>query len=453
MDYQELSKNIIESIGGERNVQDLKHCSTRLRFKVKDLSLVQKEELKNVKGVKGVKDQQQGIQVIIGQEVDEVFGSIMEMYTFNAEEKIEVQEEKIKNPFIRFMNLLADCFVPMIPVLIAAGLMSAISVLISTFGWLDTNGTTYKLIDLMADAPLYFIPFIVAHSAAKRIGVKTPYMTMAIVATLIYLNTSGVAGDESYLSFFGLPVRVATYTSSIIPALLCVFVQKHVENLIHNIIPKMFATFLEPLLTYFVLCVIMLVALGPIAAYLSDGLAWLLQLTVNSNKWLVCGILGAVMIPLISTGLHYSLMPVVIANFMISGCDTFWAGPSFASNMALAGAVLAYAFVAKQKDKKQVAISTGCTALLGITEPAIYSVAFVNRKVLYACCAAGGIGGLVSGLLGVNSYGTAPAGLSSIAVLAGPTFMNGIITIVVSFVLGFMFSYLFCKKQEEKYVQ
>ena len=87
MDYQELSKNIIESIGGERNVQDLKHCSTRLRFKVKDLSLVQKEELKNVKGVKGVKDQQQGIQVIIGQEVDEVFGSIMEMYTFNAEEK------------------------------------------------------------------------------------------------------------------------------------------------------------------------------------------------------------------------------------------------------------------------------------------------------------------------------------------------------------------------------
>ncbi len=446
MKYEELSKQIIEKVGGVENVKKVTHCSTRLRFQLNDLSKIDKEGLKNIPEVPGIKDQKGGIQVIIGQQVDDVYETITKVYTF--EEKptdINQKQEKEKNPFVRFMNLLADCFVPLIPVLIAAGLTSAISTLISTFGWLDTEGTTYQIIDLLADAPLYFIPFIIAHSAGKRIGVKNPYMTMAVIATLVYLNVSGIAGEETYLSFFGLPIRVATYTSSIVPALLCVFAQKYIELGIHKITPKAISTFLEPLLTYLLLSVIMLVVLGPIAAYISDGLAWVLQATVNSNKWLVCGILGALMIPLISTGLHYSLMPVVIANFMVLGYDSFWAGPSFASNMALAGAVLGYALVSKRKDVKEICLTTGTTALLGITEPAIYSVAFVNRKVLYSCCIAGGIGGLLSGLLGVNSYGMAPAGLTSIPVLAGPTFVNGIITIIVSVTLGFVISVILNK--------
>lgn len=310
MKYEELSKKIIENVGGAENVSKLVHCSTRLRFQLKDLSKINKEGLKAIPEVPGIKDQKGGVQVIIGQQVDEVFDTINSMYTFEdtpMEQEALVENEKEKNPFVKFMNLLADCFVPLIPVLIAAGLTSAISTLISTFGWLDTNGTTYKIIDLLAEAPLYFIPFIIAHSAGKRIGVKNSYMTMAVMASLVYLNVSGIAGEETYLTFFGLPVRVATYTNSIVPALLCVFAQKYIEVGVHKITPKAVSTFLEPLLTYLVLAILMLVALGPVAEYISDGLAWLLQVTVNSNKWLVCGILGALMIPLISTGLHYSL--------------------------------------------------------------------------------------------------------------------------------------------------
>ena len=452
MKYEELSKKIIEKIGGAENVSKITHCSTRLRFQLKDLSKVDRDGLKEIPEIPGIKDQKGGIQVIIGQQVDDVYETINKMFKFKdspEEEKTKSSNEKEKNVFVRFMNLLADCFVPLIPVLIAAGLTSAISTLISTYGWLDAESTTYKIIDLLGDAPLYFIPFIIAHSAAKRIGVKNPYMTMAVMATLVYLDVSGVAGEETYLSFFGLPVRVATYTNSIIPALLCVFVQKYIENGVHKFIPKSISTFLEPLLIYLILDIIMLVGLGPVSEYISDGLAWVLQATVNANKWLVCGVLGAVMIPFISTGLHYSLMPVVITNFMILGYDTFWAGPCFASNMALAGAVLGYAVVAKRKDEKEICVSTGTTALLGITEPAIYSVAFINRKVLYASCLAGGVGGFISGLLGVNSHGMAPAGLTSIPVLVGPTFVNGIITIVVSIVLGFIISIILNKRGDK----
>ena len=136
MKYEELSKKIIENVGGAENVSKLVHCSTRLRFQLKDLSKINKEGLKAIPEVPGIKDQKGGVQVIIGQQVDEVFDTINSMYTFEdtpMEQETLVENEKEKNPFVKFMNLLADCFVPLIPVLIAAGLTSAISTLISTF--------------------------------------------------------------------------------------------------------------------------------------------------------------------------------------------------------------------------------------------------------------------------------------------------------------------------------
>lgn len=449
MNFKETGDKIIEYIGGQENVISLEHCSTRLRFKIVDMKKVDKNSIKALDEVAGIKDQSGGIQIIIGQTVDDVFDEIMKNYTFGKIENAPSHNEE-KNPFIRFMNALADCFVPLIPMLIAAGLMSAVVTLIESFGIMNTESVSFKVLEIMGDAPLYFIPFMLASSAAKRFQVN-PFITMAVVATLVYPDLAGLAADgASYISFFGIPVRMATYTSSIVPVLLTIFAQRYIEKGMKRIIPKMFATFLEPLLVYFILTCIVLIVLGPIATYISDGIAVVLNLTVGKFSWLVCAVLGCLMIPLISTGLHYSLMPIVIANFTMIGYDTFWAGPSFCSNLALAGAVLAVAIASKNKDEKQIASSTGITALLGITEPAIYGVAFVKRKVLIATCIAGGVGGLITGILGVNSYGMAPAGLPSLAVLAGPTFINAIIAILVSFVLGFTISYILEKKNIQK---
>lgn len=453
MNYNEISKNIISNIGGEGNVVQLQHCSTRLRFRVKELDKINRDGLKGISGVAGIKDQEQGIQVIIGQEVDEVYNEIIKNYTFSKDEKVEVEKtDKITNPVIKFMNMLADCFVPLIPALIAAGLMSAVVTLISSFSLMDLEGSSYKILNIMAEAPLYFIPFLLANSAAKRFKVN-PFITMAVTATLMYPTLSSLAVEgSSYTYLFGFPVRLVTYSNSIIPVLLTVMAQKYVEKVIHKIIPKMLATFLDPLLNYFILCVIVLIVLGPLASYLSIGVAKVLQFALVDYKWLVCTVLGSTMILLISTGLHYSTMPIVITNFTMIGYDTFWAGPAFCSNLALAGAVLALAIKGKNNETKQIAASTGATALLGITEPAIYGVAFPNRKVLLAVCIGGGVGGLITGVLGVNSYGMAPAGIPALAVLVGPTFINAIIAIVVSFSLGFALSYIFAKKEEMKNV-
>lgn len=451
MDYKELSKNIIENIGGKENISSLEHCSTRLRFKVKDTELINRSALKALDGVAGIKDQQNGIQVIIGQTVDDVYDVIIENYSFTEDNSKKVNPEKKdeKNVVIRAMNALADCFVPLIPALIAAGLMSAVVSVIDSFSLLDSTSSTYKLLDLISDAPLYFIAFMVANSSAKRFNVN-PYISMSVAATFMMPELSNlVSKGSNYYSFFGVPFRLVIYSNSIVPIILTVLAQVYIEKVIKKIIPKMFATFLEPLLTYFILTILTLGLFGPIASYISDGLAFLMNAIVGQYTWLVCGILGATMILLISTGLHYSLMPIVIANFTMVGHDTFWAGPSFTSNLALAGAVLAFAIRTKDSKDKQIAGTTGFTALLGITEPAIYGVAFIHRKVLLAACIGGGLGGFLSGILGVNSYGMSPAGLPSLPVLAGSTFLNAIVSIIIAFVIGFAISFIFTGKEEK----
>ncbi|MCR4633119.1 MAG: PTS transporter subunit EIIC [Erysipelotrichaceae bacterium] len=447
MDFNQLAKNIVSNIGGAENVSEAEHCSTRLRFNVKDTSLINKTALKDLEGVAGVVDQAGGVQVIIGTEVSKVFDEMKKEYTFKASETAEPAEDANMSPFRKIMNKLADCFVPLIPALIAAGLMSAVTTLISSFHLMDTASTTYRLLEILGDAPLYFIPFMLASSAAKRFKVN-PFITMCVVATLLYPELSGLAAEgESYIRFFGLPVRMVTYSSAIVPVLLAVWAQGYIEKFFKKFVPKMFATFLEPLLTYFVLALITLAVLGPLSTYISDGIAVVLNLIVGRYNWLVGMLLGGLMIPLISTGLHYSLMPIVIGAFMMNGYDTFWAGPSFCSNLALAGAVLGFAAATRNEKMRQTAYSTGATALLGITEPAIYGVAFTENKVLLTGCIAGAAGGLISGILGVNSYGMAPAGLPSMAVLVGPTFTNALISIIVSFVLGFVLSYLSEKRK------
>lgn len=446
MDFNQLAKSIITNVGGAENVSEVEHCSTRLRFNVKDASKIEKATLKELEGVAGVVDQANGVQVIIGTEVSKVFEEIKKEYTFKTSEVDEQPADSNMNPFRRVMNKLADCFVPLIPALIAAGLMSAVVTLISSFHLMDPASTTYQVLQIMGSAPLYFIPFMLANSSAKRFNVN-PYITMAVVAVLLYPGLSELAGGEEYIRYLGLPVRMVSYSNAIVPVLLTVWAQTFIEKLVRKFVPQMFATFLEPLLTFFILASLSLIVLGPLSTYISDGIAVVLNHIVGKYNWLIGLVFGGLMIPLISTGLHYSLMPIIIGYFMMNGYDTFWAGPSFCSNLALAGAVLGFALATKDSKMKQTASSTGVTALLGITEPAIYGVAFVENKVLLSACIGGAIGGLVSGILGVNSYGMAPAGLPSLAVLVGPTFGNAIISIVISACVAFALSYIIEKRK------
>ncbi|MCW6128260.1 PTS transporter subunit EIIC [Lactiplantibacillus plantarum] len=463
---KETAQKIIQALGTTANIADLEHCSTRLRIKLNDTSIADKATLKGLDSVVAVRDQDHGLQIIIGQNVEDIYDELQNVLTNDKSKnsKPEVTAKSVenkqpsskpqimkKNWCVRAMNTLADCFVPLIPALIGAGLMQAVVAIIKTFGWMATSSSSYNILYIMSKAPFYFIAFLLASSVADRFKINK-MITMSVVAVTLYPSLAKLAvHGSSYTSLFGIPVRLVTYSSAIVPVFLIALVQIYLEPAIKKVIPKIFSTFLNPLLEFFILSFLTLIILGPISGYIGDILAIGLKVIVGGNfKWLVDGILGGTMILLISTGLHYSLMPVVIANFAIVGYDNFFGASAFCSNMALAGAVLAFSIVAKNNKDRQNAGATGLTALLGITEPAIYGVAFVHRKVLYAALIGGGISGIVAGWMGVNAYGMAPAGLPSIALLAGPTFIHGVIAIVVAFALGFVFSLLFNGKKSIK---
>lgn len=452
MKYHELAATILSLIGGERNVSSLQHCATRLRFKINDMKLINETALNQTEGIAGVKKQANGIHIIIGQDVDEVYEILMESTHFHEELAVEenFEEAKETNVFMRFMNVIADCLVPLLPALIAAGLTTALLTLCTTFGWLSTDSSTHKILNVIASAPLYFLPFLVASSSAKKFHVNAS-ITMAVTAVLLYPSLPALGGEGvTSMSFLGLPVQLLNYSSALVPVLLVVFFQQYVEKLIHKIVPKIFSVFLEPLLVFLILSVAALVIFGPLGSYLGTAVTWFMNTFIADYKWLVSMMLAGFGSLLVATGMHYGLMPIIIANFAALGYDNFYAGACFSGAMALAGSVLALFFKSKNAKTKQIAGSTGFTALLGISEPALYGVLFKHKSVMIATIVSGLAGGLLAGLLGVNAYGMAPAGLTSIPVLVGPTFLNAILAMTVSFSIGFVISYILHKDESQE---
>lgn len=445
-DFTQLASSIIQGLGGPENIEYVDHCITRLRVTVSDGACVDAASIEKLDGVVGVRGSGTTQQVVIGQSVDDVYAAVMAQLPARGVEQSSESGDSVLgsggNPVSRFMNLMAECFVPIIPPLIAAGLTSAIATLISSAGVLDTASVEYQIISFMGSAPLYFLPFMIAASAGKRLGVNI-YITMAVMATLLYPNLAGLAAEgESYISFFGLPIRMATYSNSVFPALLVVAAQYWLERAAKRIIPKMFSIFLEPLCVYAVLTVLALVILGPAATYVGDVLAILFNALSGDFRWLACLIFGTLYIAIVSTGLHHSIRAVNITIFATYGYDPFWGGMCMSSNMALAGAVLALVVASRDKKARELAGTTGLPALLGVTEPAIYGVAFNKRAVLVSAMIGGGISGLVGGILGINGYGMGPAGIMSLPMFIGPTFAHLVIAMILGFAIGFVLSFV-----------
>ena len=451
-DYATLAASIVDGVGGPANIKSVEHCITRLRFSLVDSAKVDRAGIEALEGVVGVRDQQGGAQVIIGQAVDDVYDELMKLVDLNAAQVVSEAtgykqvEAPSGNPVARFMNLLSECFVPLIPMLIACGLTSAIATLLSSSGLLASDSIEYQVISFMGSAPLYFLPFAIAASAGKRAGVNI-YLTIAVMATLMYPNLAGLAEEgASYISFFGLPIRMATYSNSVFPALLVVGAQYFIEKAAKRVIPKLFQVFLQPLVVYLILTLLALFILGPLATFVGDGLAVIFNALSGEYRPALCVIFGTLYILLVSTGLHHSIRAVNITIFAMYGFDPFWGGMAMGSNMALAGAVLALLFSSKDDKTRQLAASTGLPAFLGVTEPAIFGVAFNNRRVLVSAMVGGGVAGLVGGILGINGYGMGPAGVMSIPLFIGDTFPHLIIAMVLGFVVGFAGSFVLDKR-------
>lgn len=455
MDYKKLAEEILQLVGGTDNVTGLVHCATRLRFNLKNEAAAKTDVLKKTKGVMGVVSSGGQYQVIIGSDVANVFKEIQAIGSFSGSAKSDVKDNRSIGA--KLIDTVSGIFTPILPAITAGGMMKALLALIVAFKWVDSTSTTYQTLNFMADAAFYFMPILLANSAAKKFNCNA-YMAMMMGGILLHPNfvsmVNAAKEAETALSIFGLPIYKATYGSSVIPIILTVWLMSYVEPIADRVSPKPMKFFLKPLITAVVTGIPALCLIGPIGYVVGNMLAAALTAIDNYCSWLVPGIIGALSPLMVMTGTHYGIIPIGINNRLTLGYDSFVNPGMLASNVAQGGVALGVAMKTRKQDVKAQATSAGITAVCGITEPALYGVTLKYRCCMYSTILAGGIAGVFLGLMKARTYaGGSPGFLVLPGYIGGDSLTNfyvGAGGAVLSTVLGFIFSYISYKDTDDE---
>lgn len=444
MNYSETAKEILEKVGTEKNVKNVTHCMTRLRFNLKDEGIVNDEEIKKIKGVMGVMKKGGQYQVIIGNDVAVCYKELLKLGNFeDVKEDIEDVTNKPKQNIVsRLLDVISGCMTPIIPAIMGAGMIKVIIVLLNLSGVLPEKSQTYTILYSMGDAAFYFLPILLAVSSAKKFKTNA-YLALAVVSVMVYPNFMQLVSSGKAISFAGIPVVSATYTYSVIPVIMIVWVMSYIEKFVDKITPSFTKSFLKPMLILLISVPIALIVVGPLGAIFGKGLSSVTYMLHGKAGWIVIALLSAFMPFIVMTGMHWAFVPVVLTNLAHPGYDELLLVGMLASNLAQGSSSMAVAFKTKNKDLKQVASASGISALLaGVTEPAMYGVTLRLKKPMIACVIAGGVAGIYSGITTLKAYVYATPAIVALPQFiskdGGANFRNALITGAISIVVAFV---------------
>ncbi|MDU2672903.1 MAG: beta-glucoside-specific PTS transporter subunit IIABC [Clostridium sp.] len=436
MKFEQIAKEVLENVGGKENVAHVTHCVTRLRFNLKDESKANVDKIKKIKGVMGNVNQGGQFQVIIGNNVSDVYKELMKLGNFKS------TNEDVKGPkkgiMTSAMDTIAGIFTQVIPAIAGCAMIKAFLSLFVAFGWISTETQSYYILNFIGDAAFFFLPILLAYTAAIKFK-ASPYLAMVMGAVLLHPNFSALVSAGDPVAFFGLPVRLVKYGSSVIPIILIVWLMSYVEKVVTKIVPKALRVVFVPLLVIVVTAPIGLIAIGPLGDIIGGVLANIIMAIDSKATWALPLIMGGLSPLLVMTGMHYSLYPAIFTQLATSGYQTIFPG-MLVANVCQGAAALCVSVKSKNSDLKQLAASTGATAVIGITEPAMYGVNLKLKKPFYAVLAGGAIGGLYAGITGVKVFTPGGAALVGVPAYIGPEISN-IINILIASAIGFVVTF------------
>ena len=454
MNYSDLAKTIIENVGGEKNIANVGHCATRLRFNLKNNDKPNTEKLKATPGIMGVVSKGGQYQVIIGSDVGRVHKEITNQAPSLNQGNSTKDENDDRSVVAKAIDTITGIFTPILPAITAAGMLKAVLSLLVVFNLVSNESQSYQIVNFMADAAFYFLPILLAVSSAKKFNTNA-YLAMMVGGILLHPNfvamVNGLEGTDG-ISFFGLPVSPVGYASSVIPIILSVWFMSFIEPIADRVSPKAVKFFTKPLLTIAVVGTAALVVIGPLGHYISDIISSGIVALETFSPWLVPTLIGAISPLLVATGTHYGIVPIGINNRMVNGYDTVVYPGMLASNVGQGAAALAVSIKSKDSTIKQLASSSGLTAIFGITEPALYGINLRFKTPLYAAMVGGGLGGLVMGIFKVKNFSGGSPGLLTLPSYIGDDTLQhlifAIIGAAVAIVIAFVISYILYKDPE-----
>ncbi|MBO0454887.1 PTS transporter subunit EIIC [Candidatus Enterococcus murrayae] len=455
--YQQLAKEIIQGLGGTDNVNSAVHCATRLRFDLKNSEAADIDRLKSIEGVVGVNPTPTQLQVIIGSHVGEVFEEVIRQGVTNGDADVDKQPaaasasaNKETSIFNKVVDTITGCMTPMIPALTAAGMIKVILSLSTTFNWMSNESSTYRVLDFIGDGAFYFMPILLAVFAANKFKVNTS-IAIIVVGVFLHPNFSQWVASGDPISFLGMPIQGVIYAASVIPALLTIWAMSYIERGVDKITPQSLKILLNPTLTLLITAPLALIVIGPLGNYAGQGLAWVINLMQGQLGFIMVALLAAGMPFIVMTGMHHALTPIFVASFAATGTESLILVAQVCANLAQGGATLAVAFKSKQKNVKSIAAAAGISAIMGITEPALYGITMKYKKPLVAACISAGISGCFAGLMHVTLY-VPQNSLMAILGFSGEkgtsNVIAGIAMMVMSVVLSFVLTLVLQKDEK-----
>lgn len=455
-DYAQICKDIVNVVGGKSNINNVSHCMTRLRLGLADASKVDAEAAKNITGVLNLIVQNGEHQFVIGQDVPSLYeefgkagfelgGSIEDADALKAD------AEAAKGKWFQTaMSFIGGVFSPVIPVLIGGGLMGAVLTLLTTFAGVSPESGTYQVLYAINQATFYFLPVFIGFSAASRL--KSNAYLGAFLACILLFN--GINNAEG-LTFLGLPVAQIGYNANIFPIILGVLFMSFVYKFFQKYVPVYLRTIFVPLLTMIITVPVTLIVLGPIGntvgTWLASGVLAIYR-AVPAIAVMVIGICTPLMV---FFGMNNATYPVVFLLLAEVGSDPLICTGMAPANVAVGGACLAAALLAKKAEDKAVATGAGITALCGITEPGVYGVLFTKTYPLIGAMIGGGLGGLIAGAMGMTQYVISTPGFISFAAYIDPSgssrnFIVAMVVMLIAVSVAFATTYLLGKKWGSK---
>ena len=462
MDYRKTAQDILDHVGGSKNIASAAHCATRLRLVIADNKKVSKEALENIDGVKGVFEASGQLQIILGTgTVNKVFAEFIDIAGITASSKAEAKEAAAEkqNWFMRAIKLLGDIFVPIIPAIVASGflmgIMNSLDFMNSNgFLHINTHSSIYVFANLFSNIAYTFLQILIAFSAAKAFGANQ-YLGAVIGMIMIHpslqnaytVATEGVQQTQSV--FFGLfKIDMVGYQGHVIPVIIAVWILAVIEKKLHKIVPEVLDLFVTPLVSVFVTGYLTLSIVGPIFVWAENAILgaiqWMLTLPLGIGSLIMGGLYASTVV----TGIHQMYTAIDIGQLAKYGV-TYWLPLASAANVAQGAAALAVGIKSKDKKIKSLALPSSLSAFMGITEPAIFGVNLRFFKPFIAGCIGGGCGALYASLVHLGAKGTGVTGIFGILLCLNQP-LQYLIEMVIAVGVAFVISFLIYKDAEPK---
>ena len=443
IDYHKTAMELLKELGGNDNITNVTHCATRLRFILKDESIVNKDKVAKIPGVITTVQAGGQFQVVIGNHVKDAYEHMIKMVTIDEEAAKGTGNKKV-GIVSRIIDVISAIFAPFLYTLAACGILQGILGVLVALNAIDTAGGTYQILNFISWTAFTFLPVLIAVTASKKFGVNT-FIALVIACALVCPDYIAMVNAAKPVYFLGMKVQLLSYTSSVIPIILSIWIASYVQKFFDKYLPIVIRNLFTPMFTIAIMVPLTLLAFGPIGNTIGGAIGGIYNTLYNLSPIVAGLVVGGLWEVLVIFGVHWGITPVTVGNYANLGYDTF-TGLQASAVVSQAGATFGVFRKTKNKDMKGVSASAAITGLFGITEPAIYGVNLRLKKPMICGCIAGAVGGAIGGAFHAVSWSYNMPGIATLPAYfkAGhlTPFIGLVISIVVAFVLGAVLTYI-----------